>query len=177
MLTVGQRLFEPIGRFAQRLVDTLLVAQVSRLLGVDLGPRECGFDPGVEQFVSVGQAKGQQRGKALSPIDALRYEVVKKAERQIVQLAGVEVDAPSLLSPDVIRLEPGDGLETLVFGIPADVVHPVTEIAIVEMQSVQCLEQIAGGGRDTEDRICLIHRPQTGIELRSMGLHRPRDAK
>ena len=34
-------------------------------LGVDLGPGECGLDPGVEQLVGVGQAKGQQRSKAV----------------------------------------------------------------------------------------------------------------
>ena len=42
-----------------------------------------------------------------------RLEVVQKAERQIVELAGIEVDAPGFLGPDVIRLEPGVGLEAV----------------------------------------------------------------
>ena len=37
----------------------------------------------------------------------------------------------------MIRLEPGDGLEALSLGILADVVHPVAEVALIELQIVQ----------------------------------------
>ena len=47
------------------MIDAFHVAQMPGLLGVELLPGERGLDPGVEQFVGVGQAKGQQRGKAV----------------------------------------------------------------------------------------------------------------
>ena len=62
---VSQPFFEPFGRFAQRLINAFVVAQVPGLLGVDLLPGKGGLDPGMEQFVRVDQAKGQPRGKAV----------------------------------------------------------------------------------------------------------------
>ena len=138
---------------------------MSRLLGVDLGPGECGLDPGVEQLVGVGQAKGQQRSKAVRPMNTRRLEVVQKAERQVVQLTGVEVDPPGLLGPDVIRLEPGDGLEALSLDVLANVVHAVAVVALVELQIVQRILEVARRRVKALDLNGVFHRLRAGVEL------------
>src|SRR5690348_11277309 len=87
-----------------------------------------------------GQAESKKRCQMMGGRAPAELEILKNAKSEVIKLGSIQIDAPRLLAPNVVRLIPGKGFETAPFPFalkPADTFIGVWKIQSEISQSLQ----------------------------------------